>query len=155
MQALMGTVTAVILAAFVAYAGAWYTGAVEGNFAVLLMLATAVTGVYWVVEKLVFLPRRRRAAEQLLVEHNTRKEALLKQGFSQIEGDVESARQKLLIREPGPIVRCKEHPQVRARRRHRVIHGADGGENSAPLSRPRLLNSAMPSPYMRWRMPPT
>jgi signal peptidase I len=97
MQAAMGAITAVILAAFAAYAGAWYTGAVEGNFAVLLMLATAVTGVYWVVEKLVFLPRRRRAAEQLLVEHNTRKEALLKQGFSQIEGDVESARQKLLM----------------------------------------------------------
>src|SRR5688572_15340074 len=56
MQAAMGTITAVILAAFAAYAGAWYTGAVEGNFAVLLMLATVVTGVYWVIEKLVFLP---------------------------------------------------------------------------------------------------
>ena len=62
MQAVMGMITAVILAAFVAYAGAWYTGVVEGNFAVLLMLATVVTGVYWVIEKLVFLPRRRRAA---------------------------------------------------------------------------------------------
>ena len=96
MQALMGTVTAVILTAFVAYAGAWYTGAVEGNFALLLMLATGVTGLYWLAEKLVFLPQRRRAADQLLVEHNTRKEALIKQGFSQVEGDVEPARQKLL-----------------------------------------------------------
>ncbi|MFN7121632.1 MAG: signal peptidase I [Hydrogenophaga sp.] len=96
MQALMGTVTAVILTAFVAYAGAWYTGAVEGNFALLLMLATGVTGLYWLAEKFVFLPQRRRAADQLLVEHNTRKEALIKQGFSQVEGDVEPARQKLL-----------------------------------------------------------
>ncbi len=96
MQAVMGMITAVILAAFVAYAGAWYTGVVEGNFAVLLMLATVVTGVYWVIEKLVFLPRRRRAAQQLLDEHNTRKAALLKQGFTHIESDVESARQKLL-----------------------------------------------------------
>ena len=96
MPAIMGTITAVILAAFVAYAGAWYTGVVEGNFAVLLMLATAVTGVYWVIEKLVFLPKRRRAADQLLLEHNTRKEALLKQGFTHIEGDVDAARQKLL-----------------------------------------------------------
>jgi signal peptidase I len=96
MQAAMGTITAVILAAFAAYAGAWYTGAVEGNFAVLLMLATVVTGVYWVIEKLVFLPRRRRAAQVLLDEHRVRKEALLKQGFTHIEGDVEGARQKLL-----------------------------------------------------------
>jgi signal peptidase I len=96
MQAAMGAITAVILAAFAAYAGAWYTGAVEGNFAVLLMLATVVTGVYWVIEKLVFLPRRRRAAQVLLDEHKLRKEALLKQGFTHIEGDVEGARQKLL-----------------------------------------------------------
>jgi signal peptidase I len=96
MQAAMGAITAVILAAFAAYAGAWYTGAVEGNFAVLLMLATVVTGVYWVIEKLVFLPRRRRAAQVLLDEHKVRKEALLKQGFTHIEGDVEGARQKLL-----------------------------------------------------------
>jgi signal peptidase I len=96
MQAAMGTITAVILAAFAAYAGAWYTGAVEGNFAVLLMLATVVTGLYWVIEKLVFLPRRRRAAQVLLDEHKVRKEALLKQGFTHIEGDVEGARQKLL-----------------------------------------------------------
>ena len=96
MQALMGTITAVILAAFVAYAGAWYAGVVEGNFALLLMLATVVTGLYWLLEQAVFLPQRRRAAEQLLVEHNTRKEALITQGFSQIEGEVEPARQKLL-----------------------------------------------------------
>ncbi|MCW5653260.1 signal peptidase I [Hydrogenophaga sp.] len=96
MQALMGSITAVILAAFGAYAVAWYTGAVEGNFAVLLMLATVVTGVYWVAERLVFLPQRRRAAQQLQDEYTARKEALLKQGFSQIEGDVDNARQKVL-----------------------------------------------------------
>jgi signal peptidase I len=33
----------------------------------------------------------------MLDEHNSRKEALLKQGFSQVEGDVEPARQKLLM----------------------------------------------------------
>ncbi|RYD41238.1 MAG: signal peptidase I, partial [Verrucomicrobiaceae bacterium] len=97
MQALMGTITAVVLAAFAAYAVAWYSGVVEGNFAVLLMLATVVTGVYWLAERAIFLPQRRRAARQLMDEHNTRKEALLKQGFSQIEGDVEGARQKLLM----------------------------------------------------------
>ena len=97
MQAAMSAITAVILTAFVGYAGAWYAGAVEGNFALLLMLAVLVTGLYWVLEKLVFLPQRKQAAQQLLNEHSSRKEALLKQGFSQVEGDVEPARQKLLM----------------------------------------------------------
>jgi signal peptidase I len=97
MQAEMSTITAVVLAAIAGYAGAWYMGVVESSFAVLLMLATVVTGIYWFLEKLVFLPQRKRAAQTLLDEHNTRKAALLKQGFSNIEGDVEPARQKLLM----------------------------------------------------------
>jgi signal peptidase I len=97
MQAVMSTVTAVVLAAIAGYGGAWYMGVVESSFAVLLMLATVVTGIYWFLEKLVFWPQRKRAAQTLLDEHNTRKAALLKQGFSNIEGDVEPARQKLLM----------------------------------------------------------
>ncbi|MDP2165875.1 MAG: signal peptidase I [Hydrogenophaga sp.] len=97
MQAVMSTITAVVLAAIAGYAGAWYLGVVESSFAVLLMLATVVTGVYWVLEKLVFLPQRKRAAQKLQAEHDLRKAALLKQGFTNIEGDVEPARQKLLM----------------------------------------------------------
>ncbi len=93
----MSAITAVVLAAFVAYGGAWYLGAVEGNFALLLLLAVLVTGVYWVLERLVFLPQRRAEAQRMLDEHNARKLALQQQGFSEIEGDVESARQKLLM----------------------------------------------------------
>ena len=43
----MPILTTLILAAFVGYMGAWYTGAIEGNFALLLFLATVVTGAYW------------------------------------------------------------------------------------------------------------
>lgn len=50
MQA-MQWITAVILAAFVAYIGAWYVGAIEGNFALLMFLATFVTGIYWLAER--------------------------------------------------------------------------------------------------------
>jgi signal peptidase I len=96
MKSAMGAVTGFILAAFGLYAVAWYTGAVEGNFSLLLLLATLVTGVYWVIDKLVFLPQRRRAADQLVSEHHLRKQALAKQGFSQIEGDIEPARQRAL-----------------------------------------------------------
>jgi signal peptidase I len=59
---MMPFLTAAVLAAFVGYAGAWYFELVEGNFALLLFLATVVTGLYWLAERLVFLPRRRRAA---------------------------------------------------------------------------------------------
>ena len=97
MQALMGTITAMVLAAIAGYAGAWYMGVVESSFAVLLMLATGVTGIYWVLEKVVFLPQRKRLANQLLEEHNTRKAALAQQGFSNTDTDVETARQKLLM----------------------------------------------------------
>ena len=55
--------TAAVLAAFVAYGGAWYFGQLEGNFALLLFLATVVTGIYWLLERVWFLPRRNRAAE--------------------------------------------------------------------------------------------
>jgi signal peptidase I len=44
----MPTITAAVLAAFAGYAVAWYLGMVEGNFALLLFLATLVTGLYWV-----------------------------------------------------------------------------------------------------------
>ena len=93
----MSAITAVVLAAFLGYAGAWYTGVIEGNFALLLLLAVVVTGVYWVLERLVFLPQRRQAAQHLVDEHNARKAALQQQGFSQIEGDVATAQQKLLM----------------------------------------------------------
>ncbi|MBS3996139.1 MAG: signal peptidase I [Hydrogenophaga sp.] len=97
MQAVMSAVTGVVLAAFVGYAAAWYMGVVEGNFALLLMLATVVTGVYWVLEKLVFLPQRRRDAQRLLDEHEQRQAALRQQGFIQNDADVEPARQRLLM----------------------------------------------------------
>lgn len=61
----MPILTALILAAFVGYGIAWYTGVLAGDFALLLMLATCVTGIYWVAEKLFFLPRRRQAAQAL------------------------------------------------------------------------------------------
>lgn len=96
MGAAMSAMTALILTAFAVYTGAWYLGMVEGNFALLLMMATFVTGIYWIAEKLVFLPQRKKAADQLLVEHDARRAALQQQGFSQIEGDVDTARQKIL-----------------------------------------------------------
>ena len=62
---MMQTITSVILAAFAGYVGAWYFGALEGNFALLLFLATVVTGIYWLAERFYFLPNRQKAAAAL------------------------------------------------------------------------------------------
>lgn len=59
---MMRWITALILAAFVGYGAAWYWGAIEGNFELLLFLATVITAIYWVGDRLVFLPQRRAAA---------------------------------------------------------------------------------------------
>ena len=58
----MPILTALVLAAFAGYGAAWYFGAVEGNFALLLFVATVVTGLYWLADRFYFLPRRRAAA---------------------------------------------------------------------------------------------
>ena len=49
---MMSAMTGAVLAAFVGYAAAWYFGIVEGNFALLLFLATVGTGLYWLAERL-------------------------------------------------------------------------------------------------------
>jgi len=92
----MPLLTSIILAGFVGYIGAWYFGAVEGNFALLLFLATLVTGVYWLAERLYFLPRRRRAAAAY--EHNLseRQAELARQGIQKTDTVDPQARERLL-----------------------------------------------------------
>jgi signal peptidase I len=92
----MQILTAAILGAFGLYAGSWYFGLVEGNFALLLFLATLVTGVYWLAERFYFLPQR-QAAARLQANDIARREGLQKQGIQQVDGDVAQARASLLM----------------------------------------------------------
>ncbi len=92
----MQALTAMVLAAFVGYIGAWYVGFIEGNFALLLFLATVVTGAYWVAERFVFLPRRQQAAAELLAQTERRNEELTRLGIARVDGDVAEAQKKLL-----------------------------------------------------------
>ncbi len=94
---MMQTLTAVVLAAFVGYAGAWYVGVVEGNFALLLFVATVVTGVYWLAERLYFLPQRLRAVAALEAQAAQRREQLAGQGITQVDGDLGEARTRLVM----------------------------------------------------------
>ncbi|CAN5628499.1 signal peptidase I [soil metagenome] len=93
----MPLLTSLILAAFTAYIGAWYFGAVEGNFALLLFLATVVTGLYWLAERFYFLPRRRRAAATLDASLTQRREELARQGITQVDTVDTKARERLLM----------------------------------------------------------
>lgn len=54
----MQVITAIVLGCFGAYIGAWYFGKIDGNFALLLFLATCVTGIYWLAETLFFKSHR-------------------------------------------------------------------------------------------------
>ena len=92
----MQVLTAFILAAFVGYAGSWYFGMLEGNFALLLFMATVVTGIYWLAERFYFLPQRQKAVALLEADAIKRREALVKQGISQVDLDVTEARVRLL-----------------------------------------------------------
>ena len=61
----MQFLTSLVLAAFAGYIGAWYFGVIDGNFALLLFLASVITGLYWLAERYYFLPQRQLAAAQL------------------------------------------------------------------------------------------
>ena len=89
--------TAFVLAAFVSYAGAWYLGMYDGNFALLLFTATVVTGVYWLAERFYFLPQRLSQAQALEDEALARREELTKLGIQKTDVDITPARERLLM----------------------------------------------------------
>ena len=93
----MPTLTAFVLAAFVAYAGSWYLGMIEGNFALLMFLATVVTGIYWLAERFYFLPQRQAAAEKLEQEAAKRRDELTKLGIAQNDVNVSEAKERLIM----------------------------------------------------------
>ena len=93
----MQAITSAILAAFALYIGAWYTGMVEGNFALLLFLASLVTGVYWLAERFYFLPQRKAAAAALEANDAKRRSELQNLGISQVDGDIAEAKVRLLM----------------------------------------------------------
>jgi signal peptidase I len=93
----MQILTSMVLAAFAGYIGAWYFGHIEGNFALLLFLASVVTGLYWLAERFYFLPQRQAAAARLEAEAQQRREENQKQGLTSDEGgELSRAREQLL-----------------------------------------------------------
>jgi signal peptidase I len=94
----MQLITSLILACFVGYAGSWYLGMHDGNFALLLFLAVVVTGCYWLAERFYFLPQREQAAQALEDASTARMTELTKMGISRVDGDlanIHAAQEKI------------------------------------------------------------
>lgn len=96
----MQWITAAILAAFVGYIAAWYTGSIEGNFALLLFLATVVTGVYWLAERFYFWPRRRAAAAALEQAAVERRAELDRMGIAKTDIEVSDDAKGRILMQP-------------------------------------------------------
>jgi len=93
----MQVLTAFILAAFCSYAGSWYFGFIEGNFALLMLMAVVISGVYWVAERYYFWPQRLKAAAQLDSDLAQRQQELAKMGIEKTDTDTADARNQLLM----------------------------------------------------------
>ena len=97
----MPILTSFVLAGFAAYIGAWLLGRIEGNFALLLFIATVVTGLYWLAERFYFLPRRHKAALALEQSAAERRKALQEKGINRVDGDGDiSKAQSTLLMQP-------------------------------------------------------
>jgi len=93
----MPTLTAFVLAAFVGYAATWYLGMLEGSFAFLMLMATIVTGIYWLAEQFYFLPQRLQSAERLELDAANRRAELDKLGIAKNDVDVSQAKERLIM----------------------------------------------------------
>ena len=95
----MPILTSFVLAGFAAYIGAWLLGRIEGNFALLLFIATVVTGLYWLAERFYFLPRRHKAALALEQSAAERHKAMQEKGINRVhgDGDISKAQATLLM----------------------------------------------------------
>ncbi|MGH6639606.1 MAG: signal peptidase I [Polaromonas sp.] len=93
----MSSITAVVLALFVGYGAAWYFGAVDGNFSLLLFLAAMVTGIYWLAERFYFLPQRCQAVAALEAGTAKRRAELAKMGIDQVDDNTSEAKVRLIM----------------------------------------------------------
>ena len=91
----MQALTAFVLAAFCSYAGSWYLGYIEGNFALLMLIALVISGCYWLAEKFYFLPQRQQVAAQL--DSDKLQSNLKKMGMDQADLNLNEARDRLLM----------------------------------------------------------
>jgi signal peptidase I len=93
----MGALTGVLYGGLLVYLGGWFMGYWTGDFSLLLFLLTVVTLVYWLAERFHFQPARVAAAQRLEAQDAERRAALNQRGITQVDGDIQDAKHKLLM----------------------------------------------------------
>jgi len=93
----MSFLTGILYGALAIYLGGWYVGRWQGNFSFLLFVMSLVTMAYWLAERFKFQPEREAAAAHLVSQDQTRRTELARQGINQVDGDVEQAKERLLM----------------------------------------------------------
>lgn len=93
----MSTLTAALFGALIAYLGGWFLGYWSGNFSLLLFVLTMATMAYWLAERFKFKPERDAAALELERNDATRRAELARMGIERVDGDVQTAKQRLLM----------------------------------------------------------
>jgi len=94
---MMSALTAVLYGILLVYGAGWWLGYWIGNFSLLLFCLTVVTAGYWLAERFRFAPARAAAADALSGQHAQRLAELNKMGINQIDGNIDAARDKLLM----------------------------------------------------------
>ena len=96
LNGIMSVAAAALYAALLLYLGGWWTGRWMGNFALLLMLMSTATLLFWLAERLHFAPRRVAAARALEQRAAHRRAELQKMGIAQVDDHLDEAREQLL-----------------------------------------------------------
>jgi signal peptidase I len=92
----MATLTGFLYACLAVYGAGWYFGKWSGNFSLLLFILTSVTSLFWLAERLIFLPRRQAAAVQLEQQELARRAELDRLGIAKDANNLDEARWRLL-----------------------------------------------------------
>ena len=92
----MSALTAILYAALAIYLGGWYADQWIGNFSLLLFVLTVVTLGYWLAEQFHFKPAREAAAAAVETQLSQRRAELATQGITQVDGDVQATKQRVL-----------------------------------------------------------
>jgi signal peptidase I len=92
----MSALTAALYGLLIVYLGGWFLGFWTGNFSFLLFVLTVVTLLFWLAERFHFAPARAAAAASLEHSARQRREQLAARGITQVDGDIEEAKHRVL-----------------------------------------------------------
>jgi signal peptidase I len=93
----MSYLTAALYGALIVYLGGWYLDKWIGNFSLLLFILSVATFFYWLAERFHFRPAREAAVKNLEQQDAARRAQLAAQGITQVDGNLDEARGRLLM----------------------------------------------------------